>query len=99
MVAADGRLVPAYVPPLSPPCRAEYTYALERERHRLDEFDLLVASSFMYERFLRLPAAPEVRSFYETLFARATPVAEFAPAYRSYGFHNPTIRVLRFKRS
>lgn len=93
----DGvRVVPSYVPELPARCRAEYTYSLYRRKEELRRFDFLVASSFMYERFFLLPTAPQpLRDFYADLFRRAEPVAVFRPVYRSYGFHNPTIVVMR----
>jgi hypothetical protein len=91
---AGGALVPNYVPQLPAGCDATYVYSLERDRAALEDAALAVASSFTYERYLHLlsPEAPP-RRFYESLFASHELVAEFVPAYESYGFHNPTIRV------
>jgi len=86
--------VPSYVARLPDTCAATYTYSLVRNRAELENYDFLVATSFMYDRFLELAAAPpDMRHFYEEFFASHQPVAEFTPAYRSYGFHNPTIRI------
>ncbi len=94
-----GTMVPSYVPPLPPECQATYTYSLFRRQEEFADVDFIVATSFMYDRFLDLPAAPpDVRRFYEDFFATRAPVAEFTPAYRSYGFNNPTIRVFRNSR-
>lgn len=93
---ANGTLVPAYAPVLPAECGATYAYTLADFADRLDDYDVLVASSFMYDRFVRLPDAPaERRRFYAAFFAARRPVAEFRPAVRSYGFHNPTIRIYR----
>jgi hypothetical protein len=93
---AGGTVVPSYVPALPRDCRATYVYSLHRERGVLAEADIAVASSFMYERFLHLlPASADARQFYERFFASHQLLAEFAPRYKSYGFHNPTIRIYR----
>lgn len=95
---SGGVLVPAYVPALPSACAATYIYSLERDRDQLENADIAVASSFMYERFLRLlPASAETRQFYERFFASHRLMAEFVPRYGSYGFHNPTIRIYALK--
>ncbi|MBI4517892.1 MAG: glycosyltransferase family 39 protein [Deltaproteobacteria bacterium] len=87
-----GEAVIAYAPRLSN-ARVSYTFSLASLADRLGEFDCVVASSFIYDRFVRYGAGePAARQFYRELFTH-TPAAEFAPAVRSYGFHNPTIRV------
>ena len=91
-----GTIVPSYAPVLPERCHAAYAYSLERDSDRLDDFDFIVASSFAYERFLLFSAAPaKAQQFYRDFFATHQPVAEFTPSYRSYGFHNPTIRIYR----
>lgn len=93
---AGGVIVPSYVPQLPPRCEATYTYSLAREAGHLGRYDLLVASSFMYERFFRHAGAPaEVREFYRQVFETHERVTEFVPRGRSYGFHNPIIRIYR----
>lgn len=95
---AGGALVPFYVPALPSDCGATYVYSLERDRSALENADLAVASSFMYERALELLApSSDVRQFYERFFASHRLVAEFDPSYKSYGFHNPTIRIYAVK--
>lgn len=91
-----GSAMPSYVPALPPRCNATYVYSLARDPGLLAEADVVVATSFMYERFFRFPSASEsARRFYEGLFGAHQPVAELLPSYRSYGFHNPTIRIYR----
>jgi len=91
-----GALVPSYVPALPPGCDATYTYSLAPRRDEMANYDFIVASSFMYDRFLRFASAPpETRAFYRRFFATHRRVAEFTAAYRTFGFHNPTIRIYR----
>ncbi len=66
---------------------------------RAERIDYLVASSFMYDRFAmgaRLrnkdPEIYETHARYVALFAR--PYVEIAPAYRTFGFSNPVIRII-----
>jgi len=93
-----GALVPSYAPALPGRCQATYTYSLEWEQQRIKEYDVVVVTSFMYDRFLRFDSAPaEARRFYEGFFATHEPAAEFQPTYRSYGFHQPTIRIYRLR--
>jgi hypothetical protein len=93
-----GSALPSYVPALPPECNATYVYSLERDPALLAQADVVVATSFMYERFLRFPSAPQsARRFYADFFRIRQPVAELLPSYRSYGFHNPTIRIYRMK--
>jgi hypothetical protein len=93
---SGGALVPAYVPALPDECNAVYVYSLERDRAAIEHTDFIVASSFMYERYLEfMPPSSPVRQFYETLFATHPIAAEIVPDYKSYGFHNPTIRIYR----
>jgi 4-amino-4-deoxy-L-arabinose transferase-like glycosyltransferase len=95
---ARGKLVPSYVPALPADRAATYCYSLGQFADRLADYDLVVASSFMYDRYLHLGAEPrDRRQFYETLFGRHELAAEFHPAVRSYGFHNPTIRIYRVR--
>jgi hypothetical protein len=94
-----GEAVPAYVPVLPATCNATYVYSLERNQPLLAHTELVVATSFMYERFLRFPGAPiPARRFYEEFFRGHQLLAEIAPTYRSYAFHNPTIRIYRLRR-
>jgi hypothetical protein len=96
---AEGTIRPAYVPALPAECNATYVYSLERERVALENADLAVASSFMYDRFLHLlPPSSARRQFYERFFSTHTLVAEFRPRVASYGFHNPTIRIYALER-
>jgi 4-amino-4-deoxy-L-arabinose transferase-like glycosyltransferase len=95
-LSVRGQAVPAYVPELPEKCAATYVYSLARTSVPIDHYDFLVASSFMYQRFFRFASAPEdIREFYRRLFDANRPVVEFIPTYRSYGFHNPTIRIYR----
>jgi 4-amino-4-deoxy-L-arabinose transferase-like glycosyltransferase len=94
-----GVMVPAYVPTLPSDCPATYVYSLERDRAALEDADFAIATSFMYERYLTLlPPESTVRQFYEQFFATHALVAQFAPRYESYGFHNPTIRIYQLGR-
>jgi 4-amino-4-deoxy-L-arabinose transferase-like glycosyltransferase len=76
------------------------TVAMLSGDYLVDErVDYLVASSFTYERFLvgaTLPGQdPRIHEDYERymeLFAR--PYVEIAPAYRSFAFSNPVIRII-----
>jgi hypothetical protein len=70
---------------------------LESARQRGIAF--LVASSFQYERFLyggtlanQDPGIYRLSCAYQKLFNY--PYVEFTPAYRSFAFSNPTIRVI-----
>ena len=74
-----------------------YTFSLARRRAQLDSFDYVVASSFIYDRFVRFGAGDAAsRAFYRRLFRRR-PIAEFRSPAGSYGFHNPTLRVYRLR--
>ena len=58
----------------------------------------LIAGSFIYDRYLmgaeydQSTKVQERANFYQTLFEY--PYIEFRPAYKSYGFSNPTIRLV-----
>ncbi|MBI1813807.1 MAG: glycosyltransferase family 39 protein [Deltaproteobacteria bacterium] len=94
LVDDEGHPVVAYAPHLTK-ANATYVFSLAQRPERLGEFDYAVASSFMYDRFVRFGAGdPSAAAFYRTLFARPL-AAEFAPPTSSYGFHNPTLRVYR----
>ena len=80
-----------------PPVRT--VTSLDAAQLRAGKVDYLVASSFMYERFAvgaRLrnkdPEIYETQARYVALFAR--PYVEMAPAYRTFGFSNPVIRIV-----
>jgi len=96
LVTDTGAPVTAYTPQLGGP-NVSYTFSLARERARLANFDYVVASSFVYDRFVRFGAGDaESRAFYRRLFRRP-PIAEFSSPAGSYGFHNPTLRVYRLR--
>ncbi len=64
--------------------------------------DYLVASSFMYDRYstaarLRNRRAEITDAHYLDLFMR--PYVEFAPAYRTFAFSNPVIRIIDLRES
>ena len=72
---------------------------LDIEQARQEEITYLVASSFMYDRFMwgyKLEnQPPEVYTAYEKyveLFKY--PYQEFTPAYKSFAFSNPVIRII-----
>jgi Dolichyl-phosphate-mannose-protein mannosyltransferase len=80
-----------------PPVRT--VTSLNPAQLRAEKVDYLVASSFMYDRFAmgaRLrnkdPDIYETHARYVALFAR--PYVEMAPAYRTFGFSNPVIRII-----
>jgi len=96
LVTDEGAPVVAYTPQLTGP-DVTYTFSLARLGEPLSHFDYAVASSFIYDRFVRFGAGDsETRSFYRRLFSR-TPVAEFSAPLGSYGFHNPTLRIYRLR--
>jgi 4-amino-4-deoxy-L-arabinose transferase-like glycosyltransferase len=96
LVDDEGHPVVAYAPRLTG-ANATYVFSLAQRPERLGEFDYAVASSFMYDRFVRFGAGdPSAAAFYRTLFARSL-VAEFAPPTSSYGFHNPTLRIYQLR--
>lgn len=64
----------------------------------------LVASSFQYDRYLygatlhdQRPAVYEFAGAYRKLF-NSYPYVEFGPAYRSFAFSNPTVRVIDIRK-
>lgn len=72
---------------------------LDPAKLRADGIDFLVTSSFMYDRFAmgahlsnQHPEVYETHAGYMKLFGR--PFVEFAPAYRTFAFSNPVIRVV-----
>ena len=80
----------------------DLTYAcdLGLDELRRRGVELVVASGFNYERFLLSramhetdPATLDCARAYDELFA--LPVREIRPAYRSFAFSNPTLRIVR----
>ena len=72
---------------------------LDVEQERKKGVAFFVSSSFMYERFEfgstlpdQSPLVYKTQEKYKELFAR--PFVEFKPEFRSFGFSNPTIRVI-----
>ena len=72
---------------------------LDVEQERKNGVAFLVSSSFMYERFEfgstlpdQHPSVYKTQEKYQRLFARR--FVEFKPEFRSFGFSNPTIRVI-----
>ena len=64
----------------------------------------LVASSFQYDRYLygatlhdQRPVVYKFAGAYRKLFS-SYPYLEFAPAYRSFAFSNPTVRVIDIRK-
>jgi 4-amino-4-deoxy-L-arabinose transferase-like glycosyltransferase len=96
LVTDEGAPVIAYTPQLTGP-DVTYTFSLARLGEPLSRFDYAVASSFIYDRFIRFGAGDsETQAFYRRLFTR-TPAAELRAPLGSYGFHNPTLRIYRLR--
>jgi 4-amino-4-deoxy-L-arabinose transferase-like glycosyltransferase len=96
LVTDQGDPVVAYVPKITGP-HVTYTFSLAQLRDRMADFDYAVASSFIYDRYVRFGAGDAAsRRFYRELFENR-PAAEFRAAVGSFGFHNPTIRIIRLK--
>ncbi|NOT25511.1 MAG: hypothetical protein HOP16_05350 [Acidobacteria bacterium] len=77
---------------------------LEPAAWRAKGVDYLVASSFMYDRYLtgaqlrnQRPEIYWTRDQYTKLFK--LPYVEFAPAYRTFAFSNPVIRIIDLRQS
>lgn len=95
--AAGLKAVCEYYGPLRHRARSVADCDIEREREKGVAF--LVASSFTYDRYLY---AATLRNQAEKVYERAGgyrklfgyPFVEFAPAHRSFGFSNPTIRII-----
>jgi 4-amino-4-deoxy-L-arabinose transferase-like glycosyltransferase len=100
-IVAEGKLlsdlgdpVLAYAPQLRDR-DVTYVFSLAQVRESLEQFDYAIASSFLYDRYVRFGAGdPGTRSFYAELLGRE-PVVVFSAPVVSYGFHNPTIRIYR----
>jgi hypothetical protein len=77
---------------------------MDPEAWRARGVDYLVASSFMYDRYAtgarlrdQRPEIYRIHALYVDLFTR--PYVEFAPAYRSFAFSNPVIRIVDLRES
>jgi hypothetical protein len=77
---------------------------LDPAEWRAKGVDYLVASSFMYDRYTtgaklrnRRPEIYRTHERYTELFT--LPYVEFAPAYRTFAFSNPVIRIIDLRAS
>jgi hypothetical protein len=60
--------------------------------------DYLLVTSLFYDRYLVQPNVPPLmRLHIEGLFDNFKTVAEVTPKYGTYGFHNPTLKLLKLK--
>jgi hypothetical protein len=98
-------LVPAYYPAPAgfhvevPFSAEEATQLAGLAPSRARAYDYVLASSLVYDRYFDFPdASPELRRFYERVFAEGRLVASFeAPPGGSYLFQNPTLRLYRLR--
>ena len=68
----------------------EYRSGSLKRRH----VDYVVLSSLSYDRYFEQPNAPKaIREVYKQLFGSLALVKEVKPQYKTYGFHNPTVRL------
>lgn len=80
--------------------RADILRLLDLNALKKSGKDYLVLSSLFYDRYFTDPDSPPgPRNIFRAIFERLPVVKEFAPAFGTYGFHNPVITVFSLKGS
>jgi len=89
--------------PLAAPWHVGPMKGIDMVELQRGNFDYVVVSSFHYDRYLNAAtrlgqsaAIYEQAKSFQELFQR--PFVEIQPAYRSFAFSNPTIRIVKFSR-